>query len=123
MKLGPNQQKWIEALRSREFDQGEGSLQKGDRFCCLGVACVIASQNDIPIATDENGEIVGDTLEIQDSVQDWLKLRDPEGHSKEKVFGRHEVRALASLNDLGMSFLNLADVIEQNPEEFFVGTA
>ena len=37
--------KWIEALRSDKFKQGKGFLaiqtQEGDRFCCLGVACMI----------------------------------------------------------------------------------
>jgi hypothetical protein len=33
--------KWIAALRSGEYKQGTFALKKGDRYCCLGVACDI----------------------------------------------------------------------------------
>src|ERR1700723_2651819 len=40
--------KWVEALRSRKYKQGQGKLRTKretrdsvDRFCCLGVACDI----------------------------------------------------------------------------------
>lgn len=36
------QQKFIDALRSDEFEQGKGMLRTPDnKFCCLGVACEI----------------------------------------------------------------------------------
>lgn len=31
--------RWVEALRSGEYEQGRGALKSGDRFCCLGVLC------------------------------------------------------------------------------------
>lgn len=31
--------RWLEALRSGEYQQGHGWLRDGDRFCCLGVLC------------------------------------------------------------------------------------
>jgi hypothetical protein len=31
--------KWIKALLSRKYKQGQGALCNGDRFCCLGVLC------------------------------------------------------------------------------------
>ncbi len=39
-----NVRKWVEALRSGKYQQGEGALRihtpgEKDRFCCLGVAC------------------------------------------------------------------------------------
>lgn len=38
--------KWIEALRSGQYKRGEGYLVEssleGKRYCCLGVACVVA---------------------------------------------------------------------------------
>ncbi|MFY1688153.1 hypothetical protein [Plantactinospora sp. WMMB782] len=38
--------KWVAALRSGEFAQGEGALRRttpsGDRYCCLGVLCEVA---------------------------------------------------------------------------------
>ena len=29
--------KWVEALRSGNYEQGKDSLREGDQFCCLGV--------------------------------------------------------------------------------------
>lgn len=29
--------KWVDALRSGEYDQGTGQLRKDGKFCCLGV--------------------------------------------------------------------------------------
>lgn len=34
--------KWLEALRSGEYQQGEGHLFENDTYCCLGVLCKIA---------------------------------------------------------------------------------
>ena len=36
---------WIAALRSGAYKQGRDSLKRGDRFCCLGVACDLAGFN------------------------------------------------------------------------------
>ena len=33
--------RWIEALRSGEYEQGTDSLQEDNRYCCLGVLCSI----------------------------------------------------------------------------------
>ncbi len=36
--LGPEQTKWVEALRSGKFKQGKFKLRsENDRFCCLGI--------------------------------------------------------------------------------------
>ena len=47
--------KWIEALRSGEFKQTTGMFKKThsdgtERFCCLGVLCVVAEENPIIFA-------------------------------------------------------------------------
>ncbi|EJD67128.1 hypothetical protein BB65665_12991, partial [Bacillus sp. 916] len=35
---------WIEALRSKKYEQGKGFLKTIDnKFCCLGVACDVVS--------------------------------------------------------------------------------
>ena len=39
--------KWVEALKSKKFEQGQGSLHKVGptdihKFCCLGVLCEVA---------------------------------------------------------------------------------
>jgi hypothetical protein len=36
------QKKWVDALRSGKFEQGQGFLHKSDgKMCCLGVACEV----------------------------------------------------------------------------------
>lgn len=34
--------KWIAALRSGEYKQGNGRLRDGDKYCCLGVLCDVS---------------------------------------------------------------------------------
>ena len=36
--------KWVAALRSGEYKQGQNFLNKGDQFCCLGVLCDITKE-------------------------------------------------------------------------------
>lgn len=35
-------EKWVAALRSGEYKQGDACLYSQGSFCCLGVACVVA---------------------------------------------------------------------------------
>lgn len=47
--------KWLEALRSGRFQQGEGFLKDGNGCnCCLGV---LAEINNVPIRVDEDSNI------------------------------------------------------------------
>jgi hypothetical protein len=39
-------QKWVEALRSGKYKQGEGALKRGNKYCCLGVLCSITSSKN-----------------------------------------------------------------------------
>lgn len=37
--------KWVKALRSGEFEQGQNELEgPGNRFCCLGVLCSLEAK-------------------------------------------------------------------------------
>jgi hypothetical protein len=83
--------KWVAALRSGEFKQGVGEFEFGQRFCCLGVLCVVANK---PRHTG-----VGDNWYFADAV-----LGSVEASTK-----------LAHLNDNeGQSFAEIADYIEAN---------
>ena len=105
--LTENQQKWVAALRSGDYEQGRGSLQRGDKYCCLGVACVVAEINGVSVTKFE-GEIDGGGLWSQKAVKDWVGLSDKEGR-------------LISANDRDeWSFAEIADLIESNPSGLFV---
>jgi len=32
---------WVAALRSGEFEQGRGALERDGKFCCIGVRCAL----------------------------------------------------------------------------------
>lgn len=38
MKRTEHTQKWLDALRSGEYEQGIGQMSHGSKYCCLGVA-------------------------------------------------------------------------------------
>lgn len=107
-----NIQKWVDALRSGNFRQGQGTLCTGGRYyCCLGVACEIAIENGVEISkrTDQfsnytyyNNE--PSTLPI--IVRDWLGV-----DSHDPVV---EGESLSNWNDVrGANFSTIADMIEE----------
>jgi len=42
-------QKWIDALRSGEYIQGQKNLESEGKFCCLGVLCDLAVKDGVPV--------------------------------------------------------------------------
>jgi hypothetical protein len=61
---------WVEALRSGQYEQGKGNLNKNGKFCCLGVLCELL---ELEKGFDESGE--GKTIYILPSGQEsgtWL---------------------------------------------------
>lgn len=102
----PNEfgEKWVEALRSGEYEQGDGSLFKKETcaFCCLGVAGLICG------------------LE-KDDMQNVGDLSDIDFISKNKMpiqlfdDGYYLQLEAMDLNDnQKMSFPQIADWLEQN---------
>lgn len=93
--------KWIEALRSGNFKQARGKLTADGGMCCLGVLREVMA----PSSTDSrngNGEMLSD---------EHLKIAGiPDASDNDfKCAG-----GLASLNDEGHTFLELAQIIEEN---------
>ena len=39
--------RWIQALKSGNFQQGKNSLHYENKFCCLGVLCELAVENNV----------------------------------------------------------------------------
>lgn len=93
---------WIAALRSGEYQQGKGHLRDGSAFCCLGVLCDPAAKAGV-------GNWYGNTFDncqkvLPENVMKWSGLTTSNG----VISGD----TLANLNDGGMSFTDIADVIE-----------
>lgn len=118
-----NRDKWITALRSGEFTQGQAALRSRDaEYCCLGVACELASRDGVisPWTTETGYD--GEAMTPSSKVMHWLGLADDCGETrKPHLAGAYsdgepkEVGALTELNDSGdWTFEQIADLIEQD---------
>jgi hypothetical protein len=134
-KLDPEfKAKWVAALRQGDRQQGvcvlkyKSSVDEGVFYCCLGVACEVAS---IPAAEKDNGAIDfdGSTYALSTGVQDRLGLSDTGGfrttvlnsdiHGPDprgEVYGSSRFSSsLAAMNDeYGFTFPMIADFIEKH---------
>lgn len=101
----------IDALRSGEYKQGQGVLQRGERLCCLGVACRV-SRVELEVKIDlHNVSFNGEDHHLPDEVQRELGWLDD---CAELTFHDRQGRPvnLTTLNDSGSTFDQIADVIE-----------
>jgi len=106
-----HRQQWLDALRSGNYQQTRGTLKYDDRFCCLGVACDISGLGEWVYTSDSKtqGYTVKDVLLLSvlpKDVMNWL------GVSSSTAFDKNMINSLASLNDLGYGFNDIAKVIE-----------
>lgn len=144
-----NVAKLVAALRSGEYEQGRNSLRtRGDSYCCLGVACDISGLGKWEkresalsfdftdweyVIRDSNGEkVASDSSTLPAPVAQWLGMAvDGEFYlpdaqirwdTQEANTDRHNLLVeLTSLNDEGMPFEQIADILEH--AEAFTWTA
>lgn len=108
--------KWLAALRSGEYQQGHTYLNGPDGYCCLGVLCdIYAKENNVKWADrpeDANVKHIFDGWTILPRpIRDWAGIKD------DLVFTGIEKKngataTLVDLNDSGVPFSHIADVIE-----------
>jgi len=134
--------KWIKALRSGKYKQGEGFLKQynkknQERYCCLGVLCEL--YNDImkknhkktlksytkehsDYGVEGNGYVVFNNKgqSLPSVVKRWAGIKDETGEFVCQRKDRHgtfeEYQNLSILNDSGHKFSTIADFIENNAE-------
>ena len=126
---------WVEALNSGTYKQGQGKLHSTDydgtcMYCCLGVLCDLFMQQnpdelDVRVVTrnkvespehyqmlsknDESLHVYdNDSVVLPLRVREWAGMSDPLGRFTNASLAQD---SLAELNDHGMSFAKLADVI------------
>lgn len=107
---------WVDALRSGGYKQGQKALHttinKEDRFCCLGVACDLYLKNvgKIDVRKTNAGTYLydGESGFLPDKVKHWLNLATPTG-----LLNDVPEDSLAKLNDNGANFQQIANIIEQ----------
>ena len=141
-ELNANAQKWVDALRSGEYEKCQAMLHEfggiaGETpmFCVLGVACDLYAKanpdhgrwdTDSSFVTASGAKMAGLPIE----VSDWLgltRLGDNDERSNEygqflsnKYIPDTIKETLAWLNDEGdITFAQIAHVIESQPEGLF----
>ena len=111
-------QQWIDALESGEYQQTSEFLRTEQGYCCLGVLCNIYAkeknndevQLNLWEQYDDNYEFLGEGLVLPEEVKEWAGLDE-----SDVVYYDKGVRVyLAALNDSGMSFNQIAQVIKEN---------
>lgn len=99
-------QKWIDALRSGEYDQTKGLLQNNLGHCCLGVACDIFIPESKLRINSGNTTMYGGVPSDQKHAPKWLKYMN-------EVFDAAMGVELTDLNDHeGFSFDEIADLLQ-----------
>lgn len=112
-KMLTKQQKqdWINALRSGRYKQGKGvlcindDLLKEKKYCCLGVLCDLNGIKFYPHPEKKKNA----PFYIKDSFGDFAEYSFP----VEDLL-LDEAAELATMNDRGVSFNDIADWIERN---------
>lgn len=103
-----NLKKLIAALRSGNYQQARGSLRTPFGFCCLGVAC------DASHLAEWKGRTYFEYLEyggmLPEEIVNFYGFQNRHGFY---IKDRDErLQTLANLNDQGMPFAQIADLIE-----------
>lgn len=126
---------WVDALRSGEYRQGRNLLctegEDGDYFCCLGVLCELHAQEHARSGWESAGFVDkrsrrpvlryssrphslggNDTDEalLPSPVARWAGLPSTDGYIGKAHIGYGG--SLVEMNDRGLSFDKIADVIE-----------
>jgi len=108
--------KWVKALRSGEYTQGRGTLRKNDKFCCLGVLCDLYMKEDTNSSWrtkfKDDVEETFNFISGKESKSDTLPNEVVEWCDLDHTNPDTKKGAIAKLNDDGISFEELADIIE-----------
>lgn len=110
--------KWVARLRSGEDKQTTGLLQDSRGMCCLGVLCDIYSKENsipwIPLEFSTDGRLLFMDVDAYppEEVDEWAGNENGTSIVPGLYNREGEQLWLTSLNDEGMSFSQIADVIE-----------
>lgn len=136
--MNENVQKWLDALRSGDYEQGKSALRSGDQYCCLGVACEVY-RKETGQGEWQGRELAGGVTSIwafrdgydessllPSRVREWLGIKTVSANFNRPVLGNgtddpcYTCYTLTDLNDCGdYTFTDIADFIETKPEGLF----
>ena len=112
--MNDNAKKLIKALRSGKYSQAIRQLRKKNGFCCLGVACDIYSK-ETGSGKWYNNSFLDHLQTLPLVVMEWFGFKNNAG-------SYDDAKTLTELNDSGVSFKKIADIIESEPEGLFTKT-
>lgn len=101
--------RWLAALRSGVYHQGQNRLHQGQQFCCLGVLCdIYINEHDVDWEEyKESGySLYGESDFLPEQVCEWAGLGEADYPDVQL--------SVARLNDEGLTFGELADYIESS---------
>lgn len=98
---------WVAALRSGNYKQTKYVLRDPEGFCCLGVLCDISGAGRWVAESFESGDEMRFAIPT-DAVNAWLGVSD----ANLWIGKKH----LTDFNDAGVSFAQIADMIESYQE-------
>lgn len=108
---------WIKALRSGEYAQIIGVLDSGKGYCALGVLCTLALNEGICTYSEEHsiGAYDGRIRSLSFNIMNWAGVDWENDNEKGYLnFDLHGKKtSIAKLNDSGLSFNQIADIIER----------
>lgn len=97
--------KWVKALRSGKFKQGQGALYDEDGYCCLGVLCKV-------VGAQGRCNSYGAKIFTYKGTREGCYL--PEALAKEARISTRSQQTLAKKNDRdNWSFGRIANYIEK----------
>lgn len=111
-------EQWVAALRSGRYEQGSHWLNRGGKFCCLGVLCEIKPRISKGACSHDADAVIyeGCTGNLPSSVMRWSGMKSDMGYRGDEADmgyrGDEGLPALYELNDRGVPFSEIADVIE-----------
>lgn len=127
---------WVEKLRSGEYKQGKGFLCQLDEYgnktyCCWGVLCdihsILTGEGYFNLSTIESGKIFKYVPNVRtragtetasmppEYIFKWMGPFDAECicSGSPKIRYKESSNSLERLNDNGISFEEIADIIEE----------
>lgn len=78
--------KWVEALRSGEYKQGQFTFRNGDRYCCLGVLCMVLSMPQlIVLGKDDYDGLRNASGLVQEDTDTLVRMNDHRKRSFKEI--------------------------------------
>ncbi|MBO6542341.1 MAG: hypothetical protein JJ939_11500 [Alphaproteobacteria bacterium] len=117
--LGPNQERWLRELETTDKKQGKKVLRsKDDEYCCLGIGCELIGlepQTTNALCCYSYGANWYDELAPTELIE-YLGLYTYWGSPRRDDKGAEDI---ASMNDHGKTFKEIAAIIRADPSMYF----